>query len=309
MNDVVKKKYNYLSEEKFTDYLSNYHAASDEPAFERYKVHRQQTIGAILPLPFPVKVLLEQSEKEELQSLINKIKSLSFFSDGYIDNFIIYFEVLKNPILDANYLEAIIDKYVKPDIRLQGSRPFHKFVMGYFCHEMEKYGASKGMSSKIIAKHFCFSKKEIDSSIKDYKSISAHIEKDNEAYFIADFFALILLYETGFDFECSLKSLGTHHHTLKSKEKLLKAYKTYSERICKTYIPYIKKDFVKPPLFLNEIILPELKKYIVDFDPNKCGCQEINMLSGIVLSFAFMSLAPNLMNNKEKLDEIGLLTT
>jgi hypothetical protein len=309
MSDIVKKnkKDNYLSEERFTNYLSNYHKVSDESAFEKYKAHRQQTIGGLLPLP--VKILLEKSEKEELQILIDKVKSLSFFSDGYIDNFIIYFEVLKNPVLSADYLEKIIDRYVKPDIRLQGARPFHKFVIGYFCHEMEKNGSSKAMPSKIMAKHFSFSQKEIDSSIKDYKSVCNHIEKDDETYFIADFFALMLLYQTDFDLENSLKPLGNHHHTLKSKEAFLKAYKVYSERICKTYIPYIRNDFSNPPLFLDEIILPELKQYIVDFDSDNCVCQEINMLSGIVLSFAFMSLAPDLMNNKEKLNEIGLLTS
>lgn len=308
MNDIIKKDTlcdddTYFSEEAFENYFLGMNNLENATPFEKFKAHRKQTLGKSLPI-YP-KVFLEEAEQKQIQDVITKIKSLSFFSNGYIDNLIIYFEALKNPFLSAEYLEEIIDRYIKPDIRVQGIKPFQKFAIGYFCYEMNNYNASIRALTRIMSKHFLISLSEIEKAIKDYALISEGIQKDKEKYLIADLLGIMILHQTDFDIEGLSNLFSEHHHAAKAKRAFLNAYDCYSSRIANTYVSLIKDDFITPPCLLDEIILPELKDYILNFDKHQSMNLDINLLAGIILSFTLLRMAPDLINDKEKLKKMG----
>lgn len=299
------KREEYFSEHDFEKYASELSDASASSAFEQFKAHRRALLGKHLPLM--AKDFLEEAEREKIERSLDLVKSLGFFSAGYIDNLIIYFEALKSPFLSADYLIQIIDKYIRPDIRVQGARPFQKFAVGYFCNELKKYGASNRSVTAMMVKHFLFSQKEIDNAVSSYKSVAEYIERDEAAYFMADLIGLIMLYETEFCVEDYMDIFTEHHNSQGAKEKFLAAYDQFSQRIDQTYIPHIQKDFENPPYFLDKIILPELKEYILSFKADECARHEINILAGVILSVAMISLAPNLIDDQEKLIGLGWL--
>jgi hypothetical protein len=292
-----------VTEDQMTKYAETISKAAGKNGFEHFKAHRRATFGKLLPIF--TQEFVEEAEREKIQNTIDQIKKLGFFSEGYIDNLIIYFETLKAPLLGSDYLTNIIDKYIKPDIRVQGIRPFQKFAIGYLCNELKKYGATIRPLSTMMENHFILSPSEIENAIRDYKPVLEYAEQNESAYFIADLIGIMLLYHGDFYIEENLSVFGNHHHAQSAKEKFLTAYKNYSKRVAITYIPLIQSEFVAPPYFLDKIILPELKEYITTFNPDKCKNLDINMLAGIILSATLLSVAPKLINNKEKLLQLG----
>ncbi|GEM_PF-2710006 len=274
-----------------------------ENPFEIFKSHRKLYLGKHLPLK--VGEFIAEAERNEIEKIIDQIKGLGFFSAAYIDNLIIYFEVLKSPILGADYLTTIIDRYIRPDIRVQGIRPFQKFAIGYFCCELKKYGASIRPTAAMMVNHFAYSPSEVEKAIKDYKTVLEYVDEREAAYYVADLIGLWLLYQFGFDLDDHLHIFGDHHHSRKAKESFLQAYREFSHRIDHTYIPLIKDAFNNPPYLLEKIIIPELKNYIVDFDCENCTVHPINELAGILVSLSLLSMAPNLINDREKLLQLG----
>jgi len=294
-----------IAEDSMERYAQTIVSMPKETPFQHFQAHRQALFGNLLPL-FD-KECLDEIEREKIQGHINQIKALGFFSEGYIDNLIIYFEALKMPFLGANYLIKIIDKYIKPDIRLQGMRPFQKFAMGYFCGELIGQGATKRPLIQMMEKHFLISKSEVESAINDYKIVAAYVDKNPSAYHIVDFMGVLLLWSDEFFIEDGLKVFGDHHLAIKAKEKFLEAYDKFSQRIDQTYIPAIADSFKNPPYFLDQKILPELKEYISSYNPENYKRHDLNIHAGTILSFGLIDMAPNLLDNRERLIELGWL--
>ncbi len=278
--------------------------------FETFQLQRDMLLGA------PLKNQNSLASKDTIPVIetINFIKSLNFFSAAYIDNLIMYFVALANPVLGSDYLVSIIDRYIRPEGRSRQKGALKRLVAGYFIYCTTRKNlntpASVGSASRVMSSFFDLDEKVIKNAYTKMQEGLNRIQKNEDIFqailLVLSAICFFHLYEGGFDLKGIEKEIAKkHHHTIKEYQKLKSAFQEVCNSLAYQLIKELRAKIVENVEFFSKVLTPDLLEKIssqknVDFETHE--------IAGLFLAKTILTYMPNIIENSSIAKELNFLS-
>ena len=272
--------------------------------FQYYQALREFWFGKILPL----KVFeSDQDEIQKIEEQIDFVKSLGFINEHYIDNFILYVEVLKSPVLSKTYLQRVIDKHIQPSQIKAGIKQFHLLTSAVLTYKLvNDFSATARTCLRIMELHYGYNYSELEAAYAQCKRAYEELDNSEEIESIIFFITFWLLYEDEFEPENFGGRLGSHHHTQKAHKEFVSSYHLWCDEVACRYIQNYRELLQRLPDCLSEILTKDCRDKISLCLEGKSTDFETNEVLGVLLVTLILSIAPNLASDEKTLKEFGL---